>query len=306
MPGFRLVHLSDVHVWKYEFNPLRLMNKRAVGMAALLLGRARRFRMERLRQVVERVESLAPDHVLITGDLTTTALAEEFALAFEALRPLLRSPERATVVPGNHDRYTRGSARGRRFERSFGPFLGGETFPWLRFVADRTAVLALDPSRPHLSARGRLPAAQLAAARELWEANRADVDRLVVACHYPIAAPPGLEEELAWKRLENADELTAWLATIGPHLYCCGHVHHAWAFTPPALPDEVCLNAGAPLLLDRRGDDPPGFLEIVLDGGDVAVTHHGWTGARWIERPMARRPGFFARRSPETSIAAPG
>ena len=29
----RIIHLSDIHVWRYAFNPLRLFNKRAVGMA---------------------------------------------------------------------------------------------------------------------------------------------------------------------------------------------------------------------------------------------------------------------------------
>ncbi|MHC5544227.1 metallophosphoesterase, partial [Singulisphaera rosea] len=74
----RIVHLSDIHVWRYAFNPLRLMNKRAVGMLELVTGRARKFRLERLHEVVARVVGLAPDHILITGDLTTTALPDEF------------------------------------------------------------------------------------------------------------------------------------------------------------------------------------------------------------------------------------
>ena len=35
-----IVHLSDIHFWQYEFNPLRLMGKRLHGMASLLAGRA--------------------------------------------------------------------------------------------------------------------------------------------------------------------------------------------------------------------------------------------------------------------------
>ncbi|MFO0951615.1 MAG: hypothetical protein U0835_10775 [Isosphaeraceae bacterium] len=67
-----------------------------------------------------------------------------------------------------------------------------------------------------------------------------------MACHYPVAAPPAYQDELRKKRLENDDPVRAWLSTIGPHLYCCGHVHAAWAFAPPELPGELCLNAGAP------------------------------------------------------------
>ncbi len=299
MASFRIAHLSDVHVWKWTFNPFRLLNKRAVGMASLLTGRARRFRLERLGALVEKVESIRPDHVLITGDLTTTSLPEEFDDALAALRPLLEPPERATVVPGNHDRYTGASARDRLFDRAFGRFAAAEEFPWLRVIADRTAVLGLDPTRPALSARGKIPAAQLAAARALWENHRDDVDRLIVACHYPIDAPKEFSEQLRSKVLEDADALARWLATLGPHVYCCGHVHESWAFSPPSVPDQLCLNPGAPLMVDPRGDNPPGFLEITLDGPNVAAVHHAWTGSSWIERPMVRRDGFFRSRAIE-------
>ena len=296
LAAFRIAHLSDVHVWKRTFHPARLLGKRAVGMASLLLGRAKRFRLERLSHLVEKVESLQPDHVLITGDLTTTALPEEFERAAEALEPLLRDPLRATLVPGNHDRYTRPSKRGRLFERTFGRFAGDSDFPWLRRIDDRTAVLGLDPTRPSLSARGRFPVGQIDAARRLWEQSADSVDRLIVACHYPIIAPGPLREHLEWKRLEDARHLASWLAGVGPHLYCCGHVHHAWAFTPESLPDQLCLNAGAPLLADSTGENPPGFLEITLDGPDVDVVHHAWERGAWVERPMVRKVAFFRDR----------
>src|SRR5215468_5765167 len=68
----RIVHLSDIHFWQYAFNPLRLMSKRLTGMVALVAGRARRFRMAAVPRVVDRIRSLDPDHILITGDITTT------------------------------------------------------------------------------------------------------------------------------------------------------------------------------------------------------------------------------------------
>ena len=114
------IHLSDIHIWRYALNPLRLFNKRAVGMAELVLGRSRKFRLERLQSVVDRVLSLAPDHILITGDLTTTALPAEFRAARKALADLLVDSSRVTVIPGNHDRYTIGSVRHRQFEEWFG------------------------------------------------------------------------------------------------------------------------------------------------------------------------------------------
>ena len=93
--------------------------------------------------------------------------------------------------------------------------------------------------------------------------------------------------------MKNADAVAAWLAEIGPHLYCCGHVHAAWAFIPPTVPNQLCLNAGAPLLRDPTGLRPPGFLEIVLHDQDVTVNHHAWAGGNWSTRPLHQAPQFF-------------
>ncbi len=118
-------------------------------------------------------------------------------------------------------------------------------------------------------------------------------ERLILACHYPVDVPDAHARELAGKRLINARDVRRWLATIGPHLYCCGHVHAAWAFRPADLPGQLCLNPGAPLLWSHSGRQAPGFLEIVLDGRDVAVHHHAWTGEAWDVSWIHREPGFF-------------
>jgi 3',5'-cyclic AMP phosphodiesterase CpdA len=293
----RIVHLSDIHVWRIALNPLRWLSKRPVGTFELLTGRARRFRLERLSAVVDRVLSLSPDHVLITGDLTTTALSSEFQAAKLALAPLLSDPSRATVLPGNHDRYTTGSVLYRKFENAFGEFAPRLAYPWLKWLDTETTILGLDPTRSHLTARGFLPPTQLAEAERLISEANGSIKRLIVACHYPVLAPPEYQRELARKRLVNAERLLSWLPTIGPHLYCCGHVHAAWAFRPPAIPDELCLNSGAPLLRDPTGRHLPGFLEINLDGPDVEVIHHAWKATDWTSVPMMKTESFFAHQS---------
>ena len=295
LPGatrLRIVHLSDVHVWRYVFDPRHLLGKRAIGMAGLVIRRARKFRLERLYAVVERVLALDADHILITGDLTTTAFPLEFEAARVALGPLLADPGRVTVLPGNHDRYTKAAARGRYFEEWFGAFAPRPGYPWLRFLDEETAILGLDATRAHYSARGWLPPAQLEEARALVD-RATRPRRLIVANHYPLSAPPPHREELAVKPLENAGELAGWLAEIGPHVYCCGHVHAAWAFVPEGVPNQLCLNAGAPLLRDRTGRKPPGFLEITLEGADVSATHHCWSGEAWQARSLVEARGFW-------------
>jgi 3',5'-cyclic AMP phosphodiesterase CpdA len=289
----RIIQLSDIHVWRYSWNPLRLMSKRTVGIVSLMAGRAKKFRLERLAEVVERVRQLEPDHVLITGDLTTTALPDEFTDARVALAPILDDPACATVIPGNHDRYTTGSVRRRHFERAFGEFMPETDFPWLRPIDERTAILGLDATRSHLSPTGRLPLAQLDEARAMVADPATRPPRLIVACHYPVVAPPVYTAELAAKRMKNAAEVRAWLTTLGPHIYCCGHVHAAWAYDPPDWRDHLSLNSGAPLLRDPTGLRPPGFLEITLHDASVSAVHHAWLGEEWVTRPLFQNPSFF-------------
>lgn len=292
----RIVHLSDIHFWQYAFNPLRLLSKRLTGMVALAAGRARRFRLAGVPRVVERIRRLDPDHILITGDVTTTALPDEFRAARRALAEVLSDPGRVTVIPGNHDRYTWWAHRSRRFERFFGEFAPSGRYPWLRPIDERTAILGLDPTRAAVTARGKLPPGQLSEARAILEGARERAARIIVACHYPVAVPDEYERELTGKRLINAHEVRRWLEGIGPHLYCCGHVHAAWAYRPPDLPDQLCLNAGAPLLSGHGGRTPPGFLEIAMEGRDVTVHHHAWTGEDWEVRLLRREGDFFGGR----------
>jgi hypothetical protein len=282
----KIVHLSDIHVWRYTWNLRHLMGRRALGMMELLMGRARLFQLDRLAEVVDRASSLKPDHILITGDLTTTALPSEFCEALRLLGPLLTDPARVSVLPGNHDRTTNRSFRSRRFETAFGDFMPALTFPWLRRLDHDTLILGLNPTRPRFSPRGRLPADQLAAAGAMIANPRTRPKTLIVACHYPVAAPVRYQRELFHKRMDNERAIRSWLVGIGPHLYCCGHVHAAWAFQPPALPNQICLNAGAPLLRDPTGLRLPGFLEIQLEAGAVTVIHQAWSGSGWKAVPM--------------------
>ncbi|QEH36042.1 Calcineurin-like phosphoesterase superfamily domain protein [Aquisphaera giovannonii] len=286
--ALRLVQLSDIHVWRYTWNAKRLFGLRILGITELLMGRARRFPLGRFGEVVDRVRSLAPDHILITGDLTTTALPSEFQEARRLLGPILADKSRVTMIPGNHDRTTRRSYLTRRFEATFGEFMPSANFPWLRWLDAETAILGLDATRWHwhFSPRGYLPDAQLAAARVLTSDPATLPRRLIIACHYPVAAPPLYRVELAFKRLENEPAVRAWLKELGPHLYCCGHVHAPWAFRPPEIPNQLCVNSGSPTMIDPTGLRQPGFLEIVLDGIRVEVRHHAWTGSDWKVVPM--------------------
>src|SRR5690606_5444292 len=63
------------------------------------------------------------DRVVVTGDLSNLALEQEFEHIISKL-DAIQIP--VTVIPGNHDAYTRGSVRQRRFEQMFAQFMQGE------------------------------------------------------------------------------------------------------------------------------------------------------------------------------------
>jgi len=157
----RFLHLSDVHVTSdYGRHPfLRLGWRRWIALGELTFGgRARAF-------------ALQVDHVILSGDLTAYALPDEFQGARTALGRWAEEPRRCTVIPGNHDRYTPGAHRTRRFEQTFGNLLVSdlpdvaveEGFPFVRLLGDRDAVirrqrdaLAALVRRPELEGRAVL------------------------------------------------------------------------------------------------------------------------------------------------------
>ena len=97
----RIVHLSDIHIWRYAYNPARLFSKRSLVILELLSGRAKKFRLERLVAVVEQ----EPRHHRPPNRRSRSALATtltlENAIAADAItglsRPIAASGSAATL-----------------------------------------------------------------------------------------------------------------------------------------------------------------------------------------------------------------
>ncbi len=164
----RLAHLSDIHYLARLHVPLhRFLNKRITGYVNLRFLRSFQHDSGMLDQVVEALRAAKPDHLAVTGDLTNLSLGIEFAELRHLLVRLDMPPDRITVVPGNHDRYTRGADRARRMGAYLEPYMRGdpafpERFPIVR-LRDGVALLGLNTalSRPPLVAGGRIGALQM-------------------------------------------------------------------------------------------------------------------------------------------------
>jgi Icc-related predicted phosphoesterase len=292
----RIVHISDLHFWHITLNPLRLMSKRLLGMGNLILNRARVYKMEVMPALVERVQELKPDHLLVTGDLTTTALDEEFQAVRRSLAALPQNPSFLTVVPGNHDRYTRESERDGIFEKYFAEFAPSPSYPWLKQIGPDTAILGLDPCHSNpISARGTISAEQLRRAAELLDGAGLNVKRLLVACHYPVALPAGIIESRG-HGLRGSRHMQAFLARYSPALYCHGHIHAVWGFCPQFLPETLCLDPGASLKRRKHTGVAASMLEIVLNGQDVEVRRHLLRQETWEMDRLIYVRDFFSRK----------
>lgn len=229
----RLAHLSDVHVLDLkDVSWTRFLNKRLTGMVNLRSGRKDAHPQRLLEAAVaELVADRSVDHVVVTGDLTNLSLESEFARAREILMPLAG---RVSVIPGNHDVYTRGAEKARRFEQYFGEWMWptgstSQDYPWLKQL-DEVALLGFSSAvaRMPLIASGHVSQAQLDRLDALHREGALD-NRMVVALVHHNLHPRGMRKD-KMRGLDNRDVFLAGLAKAGVKLLLHGHTHVAHRF----------------------------------------------------------------------------
>ncbi len=260
----RIGLIGDIHLFTLKVHPSRLLGKRLLGQSNLWMNRRFRFNHGMLEPVINKVRELQLDLVLLSGDVTTTSLEDEFTDVVRYLKPLsLEVP--VLVVPGNHDRYTYRSARKRRVETLLGGLMP-ERFPHFRVLSDRWRLMALDAAQPQIvMSRGALGKDQLAAAGTILEQLAAD-HGLIVLCHYPAIIPPMVPSSWAHD-LAEARALSNLLAASRARIvYLHGHIHRPWYWqrSEDAPPPFCCLNAGSPCLTSEQYPLGQGFWLIEL------------------------------------------
>jgi 3',5'-cyclic AMP phosphodiesterase CpdA len=234
----RIAHFSDLHLLALEGVPAhRFLNKRLTGWLNLRLKRGSIHRSAYVRAIAREITRLDVEHVIITGDLTNLALQSEYELVRDFLeRDLRLDPSRVTVVPGNHDLYTRGALDSRRFARYLAPYLvsdlpqlavdvGGARFPVVKLRGD-VAIVALCSAvpRPPLVAAGELGRDQLAALARVLVHPAVQGKTVVVAIHHP-AVHDWSRVKTCVEGLRDAPALLAQLRPLDGGLLLHGHLH---------------------------------------------------------------------------------
>ena len=229
--SFTLAHLSDVHLahLKKRMVLQRFHGKRVIGAFSWFLHRRTLHRPNVADAIQASILQAAPDHVALTGDLVNIAARLEF---IEAAKWVERfgSPDRLSIVPGNHDTYVRvpwneGLAK-------FAPWMSSDRqvtanpedrFPYVR-MRRTTALIGVNSGLPqsYRLAAGTLGPQQLRDLRILLaQLGQQGFYRVVMIHHPPL---PGLS--IPRKALTDAADLKAVLADEGCELVLHGHNHY--------------------------------------------------------------------------------
>ena len=113
--ALRFLHCSDIHLLDLAGVSIwRFLNKRVTGALNLALKRGRHHDQRLFDRIVEHARREGVDRLVVTGDLTNLSLEPEFELVRAKLDG---AGLPVTVIPGNHDAYTRGAERSRGRKR---------------------------------------------------------------------------------------------------------------------------------------------------------------------------------------------
>jgi predicted MPP superfamily phosphohydrolase len=240
-----LAHLSDLH-----------------------FGRVDRALLEPLRR---RLRALAPDVVVVCGDLTQRARPEQFREARAFLDSL---PQPQVVVPGNHD-----VPLYNLLERFLTPMRRYRLIiskdPEPGFVDDEIAVIGVNTARAFAFKGGRVSAGQLARVREVL--GRLDGRMRILVSHHPFMA------------IEK-------LAQCGVDMLVSGHRHATRIDYCGALMVEASTATSW-----RTRQEPNGFNLLRIEPRRVEIDHYSLQAGNFVRAARAafsREAGGWKREEP--------
>lgn len=233
------------------------------------------------------LESLRPDFLVLSGDITQRASKAQFDKA-RAFLERTRLP--CLTVPGNHDiplfdLVTRFTTPYSRYEA---------TFKDREFVhiADGVALVGFDATSPWRHKHGALDTAH--ARTVLGDArSRIGADgRIIVVVHQPLMT--------AWQKdrseeIKDGAEIALLFSELRVDAVLCGHVHVPLICTSaklsPLLPYSfVHSGAGTALSYRRRWRKPNSFNVIEIGQDEINVTQNDYdtASAAFIAQPSHR------------------
>lgn len=241
-----LVHLSDLHFGRVD--------------------------EELLDPLHELVHSIAPDVVVVSGDLTQRAKSEQFEQARAWLDTL---PGPQIIVPGNHDIslynvFRRFVLPLDRYKR----YITDELEPV--YIDDEIAVMGVNTARSLTFKDGRVNKEQVAAIRSRLGGLDRRITRIVVT-HHPFDLPAHADEAALVNRAPMAMQA---FSECGVDLLLSGHMH-ASHFGSTAdryqMSEYAALVVQAGTATSTRGRGEVNSFNVVrVEHDKVEVDRYGW------------------------------
>ncbi len=170
-------------------------------------------------KIVHEVNSIKPDGIIVTGDLTDEGILPQFELARKELERF--ECRNLVVVPGNHD------------YRHTGYLIFKKFFPSTQiYDMDDVVILTLGTARPDRD-EGEVGYRQLSWMRKAVEKFNLREKKLIVAMHHHLIGIPdtGTDKIII---LDAGDALRVCLESK-VDLVLCGHKHRPWVWNLGSL-----------------------------------------------------------------------
>jgi 3',5'-cyclic AMP phosphodiesterase CpdA len=257
----RLVHLSDLHFGAHD--PV-------------------------LVEAVERkIDEIAPDLVVISGDFTQRARTEQFQEACRFLERLRDAGHEVLAVPGNHDVPLYDVLR-----RFLSPLTR-----YMRYIDDTlcpmqeipgATVLGINTARSLTFKDGRINEDQVRFIQETFERTDPDSTRILVTHHPLFALQIGESVTRAVGRSELALDA---IGDAGVDMLLAGHNHDASVHSAR----DLVTRAGPALVVQagtatstRVREQSQSFNRIEVDGPAITVTVELWNGSDFAAQDAQR------------------
>ncbi|RJQ52006.1 MAG: metallophosphoesterase [Actinobacteria bacterium] len=212
---------------------------------------------ERLMEAtIEEINELAPDILVVAGDLTSNGYRDEFVRAAEYIDSI--EVANKIVIPGNHDARNVGYVH-------FQDIFGNPNRSYDFTMADGTPVrvVSVDSGKPDLNdgevGRGAYP--------EISQAMKSDGSTFrVFLLHHHLLPVPGTGRER--NIVLDAGDVLALLRGLDVHLVLSGHKHVPYVWP---LADIILVVSGTATTWRIRGYTEPSYTVIKMKEGHLSI-----------------------------------
>ncbi|HLB54178.1 MAG TPA: metallophosphoesterase, partial [Gemmatimonadales bacterium] len=241
------------------------------------------------------IPALAPDAIVIAGDLTQRARHGELQRGLAFAQTLGRVAP-TLVIPGNHDvEWWRSPfgilGRARRY-RKYRRYFGDDLSPRLEIpgaviasalTSHGVAFGSMTWNLNDLAVKGHLPASEAARVARYFQAAPPGLARIVVVHHNVLRG--AISRRMGMARWGTAQQR---LRATGADLILCGHDHQEGAGQVDGT--VVVATTSAHTRGRIRGGRPSAFNVVTIDQDSIGVQHLRWEreGRRFVPSDLAR------------------